>query len=112
VGPKARLDSLEKRKIAFMELIGLYSESRRCDVHAFSRDNAETPILQPSIEWLRQSVMGEFVWRASSGSGVHRLGDLFGPVTQHDHPPKHRDEKQLKLSQLSNSVNGMTHEPT
>jgi hypothetical protein len=27
-------------------------------------------------------------------------------------PPKRRDKKQMKLSQLSNSVNGMTHEPT
>jgi hypothetical protein len=51
VGPKARPDSLEKRKIACMEIIGLYSESRKCEVHEPSGDNAETLMLQPSIEW-------------------------------------------------------------
>jgi hypothetical protein len=36
VGPKALLDSLEKRKIVFAEIIGLYSEIRRCEFHALS----------------------------------------------------------------------------
>ena len=34
MGPKSRLDSLEKGKIAFTEIIGFYSESRRCEAHA------------------------------------------------------------------------------
>jgi hypothetical protein len=66
MGPKARLDSLEKRKTAFTEIIGLYSESRGCEVHELpgGEKNAVTPIVT-TVDWMMKTICGGGICMAS-----------------------------------------------
>jgi len=46
-----RLDSLEMWIVAFTEIIGFYSESRRCEFRALCGENAETPVVT-TVDWM------------------------------------------------------------
>jgi hypothetical protein len=112
MGPKTRLDSLEKKKIAFTEIIGHYSESRRCEVHALSEKKCRNTYsyncgLDGKDNLWRGNLYGELAWKCCA-----QIRRFIWSCHAARPPPKRRDKKQLKHSQLSNSVNGMTHEPT
>jgi len=61
MGPKSRLDSLKEGKIAFTEIIGFYSKSRRCETHALCGGKfGNTYSYNCGLDG-KQSVTGEFV---------------------------------------------------